>query len=252
MWADRYFEAARERLAEAQRANEAPLAEAARSIADSLAAEGLIYAFGAGHSAMLVMDIFYRAGGLVPVQPIFSEKILLNLLPVTATTEWEKREGWAGALLAPYEVRPHDVLIAISTSGRNAAPIEVARAGREAGMTVIALTSVSYAEAAPATHSSGKRLHEFADIILDNRVDPGDAALELPGLEQRVGPLSTIVGSALLQATLVQAEAELLARGVTPPVFRSANLPGGRSHNEALLARYRGRVRYLDAGEESV
>lgn len=245
MWAERYFEVAREKLAEVQEANAASLAAAAAVLADTLAAGRLIYAFGAGHSAMLVMDIFYRAGGLVPVQPMFSDKVLLDLVPVTETTAWEKREGWAGALVAEYGAGAGDTLIAISTSGRNAAPIDVALSARAAGLTVIALTSVAYASSQPAAHSSGKRLHETADIVLDNRVDPGDAAISLPELAPRVGPLSTVLGSALLQAVIVQATADLLARGQTPPVFISSNLPGGREHNDALFAQLRGRLRYL-------
>ena len=177
MWAERYFAAAQAKLSEAERATRARYQAAAAVLAEALASEHLIYAFGAGHSAMLVMDIFYRAGGLVPVQPIFSDKILLDLVPVTETTRWEKTEGWAGALVAEHGVGAGDVLIVISTSGRNAAPIDVALAAKAAGATVIALTSVAYANSLPVSHSSGKRLHETADIVLDNRADPGDAAL---------------------------------------------------------------------------
>ncbi len=245
MWAERYFEAALEKLQEVEEVNAAAMQAAAGALADALAGDHLIYAFGAGHSAMLVMDIFYRAGGLVPVQPIFSEKILLDLVPVTETTRWEKTEGWAGGLVGEYGVSRGDALLAISTSGRNAAPIDVALAAKAAGATVIALTSVAYANSLPASHSSGKRLHEVADIVLDNRAEPGDAAIALPGLSPRVAPLSTVVGSALLQAVVAETTATLLDRGIAPPVFLSSNLPGGREHNDALFEKLRGRLRYL-------
>jgi len=233
------------KLTEAREANTAMIPVAADALTKALAQEQLIFAFGAGHSAMLVMDIFYRAGGLVPVQPLFSEKILLDLVPVTETTKWEKAEGWAGALVTEYGVQAGDVVISISTSGRNAAPIDVAMTAKNAGATVIALTSLAYANAFPSTHASGKRLHEAADIILDNRVDPGDAALALPDFAPRIGPLSTIIGSALLQAVIVQATANLLAQGKTPPVFISSNIPGSQAHNDALFARHRARLRYV-------
>ena len=100
-----------------------------------------------------------------------------------------------------------------------------------AGCTVIAITAPSYASQGASKHSSGKRLHEVADIVLDNHADPGDAAISLPGLAPRIGPLSTVVGSALLQARVVQTAANLLARGEMPPVFISSNLPGGAEHN---------------------
>ena len=240
-----YLEAALTKLAEVKAAESAALACAADAMAESLAGGGMIYAFGCGHSAMLVMDIFYRAGGLILVQPIFDPRILLNLRPVTETTRWEQREDWVREVFAASGARKGDVLIAISTSGRNGAPLEMALAAKEAGLKVIALTSRAYASAAASRHSSGKRLHEVADVVLDNHVSPGDAEVSLPDLEQRVGPLSTVIGSALLQAVIVQTTANLLARGITPPVFISSNLPGGEEHNQQVLEHYRDRIRYL-------
>jgi uncharacterized phosphosugar-binding protein len=244
-WSARYLEAALAKLTEVKAAEGAAIARAAEAVAEALAGDGMIYVFGCGHSAMLEMDLFYRAGGLIPVQPIFDDRVLLDLRPVTETTQWEQREDWVREVFAASGARAGDVLICISTSGRNGAPIEMALAAREAGLTVIALTSRAYANASVSRHSSGKRLHEVADLVLDNHVDPGDAAVSLPGLEPRIGPLSTVIGSALLQATMVQVTVELLGRGLRPPVFVSANLPGGEEHNQTVLAEYRGRIRYL-------
>jgi uncharacterized phosphosugar-binding protein len=245
MWAERFFDTVSERLAEVKAAERAAVEQAAEAIANCLAGDGLVYVFGSGHSAALAMDIFYRAGGLILIEPLFDERIILNHRPVTETTDWERKEGWTPALFASSGARPGDVIIVISTSGRNAAPVDVALAAKAAGLIVIAVTARCYAETLPPRHSSGKRLHEAADIVIDNHADPGDAAISLPGLGQKVGPTSTVLGSAILQALVVEAVALLLSRGLAPPVYMSSNLPGGDDHNQAVLARYRDRLRYL-------
>ncbi len=245
MSAERFLEVLGEKLAAVRSQQGAAIAEAAEVLADTLSGGGLIYVFGCGHSAALSMDLFYRAGGLMLVQPIFDDRIVLTRRPVTETTEWEQKEGWAGGLLEQVGARAGDALVVFSTSGRNGAPIDVALAAKAAGLPVVAVTSRAYASSLPSRHSSGKRLHEVADYVLDNQVDPGDAAVSLPGLEQKVGPTSTALSSAIAQALMVEVTAKLLARGETPPVYVSANIPGGMEHNQAVLARYRGRIRFL-------
>jgi uncharacterized phosphosugar-binding protein len=246
---DRYLEAAIAKLSEVRSKEQDAIAAAAEAMTEAFARGGMCYVFGCGHSAMLAMDVFYRAGGLILMQPIFDNRVLLNLQPVTETTRWEQREDWVREVFARSGARAGDVLLCLSTSGRNGAPIEMALAAKEAGLTVIVLTSRAYANASASRHSSGKRLHEVGDLVLDNHVDPGDAALSLPGLEPRIGPLSTVIGSALLQAVIVQTTANLLTRGLAPPVFVSSNLPGGEEHNQAILTRYRNRLRYLQPRE---
>lgn len=179
------------------------------------------------------------------VQPLFDERVILHHRPVSETSDWERKEGWAPQLFQESGARAGEVMIVLSTSGRNGAPVDMALAGKAAGLTVIAVTSLAYASSQPSRHSSGKRVHEIADIVIDNHALPGDAEVTLPDLAQKVGPMSTAVGSAILQGLIVETVAGLLARGETPPVFVSANLPGGDEHNQAVLARYRDRIRYL-------
>lgn len=247
-WTDRYFDLLSARLAEVKECERAAMAQAAAALAETLAGDGLIYVFSTGHSTALMMDIFYRAGGLILVQPIFDERVLLHHVPVTETSEWERKEGWAAEAFQRSGAHVGDAMIVISTSGRNAAPVDAALAAKEAGVKVIALTGRAYAATLTSRHSSGKRLHEVADIVVDTHADPGDAAVEVPGLAQKVAPMSTAIGSAILQAVILQAIANLVEQGVTPPVFMSANYPGGDEHNQAVLARYRDRIRYLGGG----
>ena len=245
MWIDHYFDLLSARLAEVKQTERAAMERAAKALADTLASDGMIYVFGTGHSAALVMDIFYRAGGLILVQPIFDERVLLHHRPVTETSDWERKEGWAAEAFSQSGARAGDAIIVISTSGRNAAPIDVALAAKEAGLVVIAITARAYAASLPSRHSSGKRLHEVSDIVIDSHADPGDASVEIPGLPQKVAPTSTAVGSAILQAVILQAVASVVEQGLTPPIYMSANYPGGDEHNQAVLARYRHRIRYL-------
>ena len=245
MWAERFFDVLKQKLEVVQSEEGPAIAAAAEALADTLSAGGLVYVFGCGHSAALTMDLFYRAGGLMLIHPIFDERIILDHRPVTETTEWEQKEGWAPDLLPQSGARPGDAVIVFSTSGRNGAPIDIALTAKETGLTVIAVTSRAYASSLPSRHSSGKRLHEVADLVIDNHVDPGDASLSLPGLQQKVGPTSTVLGSAIAQALIVQAMARLIEKGETPPVYISANLPGGSEQNQQVLSRYRDRLRFL-------
>ena len=244
-WATKYLAVLSAKLDEIRSRELPSIARAADILADTIAAGGLIYVFGCGHSAALSMDLFYRAGGLMLVDAIFDDRIMLDHRPVTETSEWEQREGWMPEVFAASGARGGDAMIVFSTSGCNGAPVDTALAAKAAGLTVVAVTSRAYAEVAPSRHSSGKRLHDVADIVIDNHVDPGDASLSLPGIEQKVGPTSTVLGSAVAQALIVETMARLLERNCTPPVYVSANIPGGSEHNEAVFSRYRDRIRFL-------
>ncbi len=194
MWAERYFEAARAKLQEVEEVNARALPAAAALLTDCLAAGHLIYAFGAGHRAMLVMDIFYRRGGSCRYSRSSRRRSCSTSFPSPRPRVGRRRRDGRGRWSASMASRPVTFSIAISTSGRNAAPVDVALRPKRPAPRSSRCTSVPYANSLPASHSSGKRLHETAEVVLDNRATPGDAALALPGLEVRVAPLSTITG----------------------------------------------------------
>ena len=232
MTSDAYLSLLEDLLRRAREANRVAVATAAEIIADAVQADGIVHAFGSGHSQLLAMDLAGRAGGLACVQVIFDP----------GYGKAETLEGYARTLLQRYRLERRDCLIVISNSGRNAAPIEVAQLGREAGLRVIGATGMQASRAAPSRHSSGKRLYELADVVLDLGSAPGDAAIALDGVRARAGPTSTIVGAALLNAVMVTAVALLGQRGVDAPVFLSQNVDGSQAHNAALRERYRGRI----------
>ena len=133
----------------------------------------------------------------------------------------------------------------ISNSGINVVPVEVALEGKARGLTLIALTSLTHSRKVQARHPSGKRLFEIADIILDNCGEAGDAVVRYEGLPGRVAPTSILAGSYIINCLVCRVVELFLAKGLAPPVYMSANVPGGDEHNRALEAKYRGRIRGL-------
>lgn len=232
-----YLAAIKELLDKAVGGQQEAIVQAAQVIAGSLAGGGLLHLFGAGHSHMLVEELYGRAGGLTPVNAILIPRLMLHEDMVQSTL-LERREELAQEILADQPLQPGDVMLVISNSGRNGLSIELARLARQQGLSVIALTAVDYSRTLSSRHSTGLRLLEVADIVLDNHGQVGDACLALPDLNIRTGPTSTIVGAAVLDAVMVEVIARLVRLGVTPPVLVSVNLVGAdESGSMAALAR---------------
>ena len=224
------------------------LGEAARTIADAIGDGRQVFAFGCTHSALPVQDIVYRAGGLMLVNPLLGPGITsLDVRPTTLTSAMEKLEGYAEALLDASPLTAGDVLIVVSVSGRNAVPIEMAQLARERGATVIGVTSRTYSGAVTSRHPSGLKMADFAHIVLDNKVDTGDAVLEHEGVPQRFCPASGVTSTALLHALVAATIERLVQAGITPPVFLAANVDGGAEYNARLLAEYGDRIHYLSS-----
>jgi len=186
--------------------------------------------------------LFYRAGGLVRAVPVLDEDLMLHR-SASSSSGFERETGRAKNLLSRYAVGAGDVLIVISNSGRNAVPIELALGGRSRGATVIVLTSLQHSLAHSSRHSSGKRLMDVADVVLDNGGVEGDATIEVaPGVV--MGATSTAVGAALLQALAAEAAFRAARAGWKPEVYRSSN-GGGEEQNARYLAEYRGVIPHL-------
>lgn len=212
-----------------QRDSRPAIQEAAEAVADCVAQDGIFLLFGSGHSALIAKDAAYRAGGLAPALTIDD----------MADGDAERLEGLAKYILSRYDLRPNGVIAIISNSGINPVPIEMALIAKDAGLKVVAITSLTHSRAVPSRHSSGKKLYELADIVIDTHSAPGDASIELPGSSYRSGATSTIAGSAIVQSITVAAAALLAERGIEPPIWVSANVNDGDAHNKALLERYR-------------
>jgi len=220
--------------------------KAALLLADAIEQSHCLFAFGCTHSSLPIQDLVYRAGGMMLINPIFGPGIsALDIKPATISSAMEQMEGYAQVILDNSPIKPGDVLILVSVSGRNAVPIEMAQLAKERGIKVIGVTSLEYSESVSSRHPSGKKMHHFADIVLDNKAPKGDAVLEDPNMPQRFTPVSGVTSTALLHALVSATIEELLNRGITPPVFLAANVDGGKEYNDRLVEQYRHRIFFM-------
>ncbi len=218
--------------------------KASQVVAECLLSDGFLYVFGTGHSMMMALEMFSRAGGLVRVYPIFD--ISLSVLDGSVkSTLLERTPGYARVLLSSITLYPNSALIIFSNSGKNSVPVEMAVAARERGLKVIAVTSVSYSKSIPPDNPYGKRLYEVADVVIDNKVPAGDAVITIPGLDTPMGAISTIVNAFIAQLIMLKTAEKILAKGGRPEVWVSANIPGSDEKNLKYLEKYRKLVKYL-------
>ena len=202
----------------------AALAHAADLLADSLRRGGIVHLFGTGHSHMIAEEVFYRAGGLLQVNAMLDGSVVLSG-GAWRTTETERTPGAATAIASRYDLRAGDCGVVVSHSGRNPAPVEMALLMKSKALPVIAITSVAASQALPPLDPPGARLFEVADAVLDTGGDSGDAALPLPGAPQPVGPTSTVIGAAIVQALVIAAMERLATSGVSIVNLPSGNVP---------------------------
>lgn len=241
---------------------------AAVMIADALAADGVVQAFGTGHSRSLAQEFTARAGGLLPVNMLSVKDLVMfgggdpkEILDPLC----ERDSSLAPRILALADVQPRDVFVIASQSGGNGVIVEMASLARERGHPVIAITSLEHSQRITSRHPSGKRLFELADVVIDNCGEYGDATIPLPAVgESGVGdsgagefsvgeisggataPMSTIAGALIVQMIVTEVCGRLLAAGVRPPVLVSNNVPDSDAHNDQLWRRYGARVRPVE------
>ncbi len=245
----RYLEAAR-RLLDRAEAQADVIDEVARVCADAIAAGGLVHVFGTGHSRIPVEELFPRYGSYPGFNPLVELSMTFHTQVVGSNGQRqamfiERVEGLAEAILANFDLTPPDAMIVFSVGGRTAVPIEIAIGARARGLPVVAITSLAQSLAGEATHPTGTRLLDHADLVLDLGTPEGDALVRLDGVETPVGPGSSIAAVALANAIKVRT-AELLAeRDALPPVLTSASLVGSERSRELFDAAYADHARRL-------
>ncbi|WP_329337888.1 SIS domain-containing protein [Streptomyces sp. NBC_00663] len=243
--ADRFLDAAIGLLQRVRDEEAEPIAAAGTLLADTVAAGGRLFAFGAGHSSLAAQDVVYRAGGLALMNLLaVPGAVGVDVMPATLGSALERVDGLAGAVLDSSPLRAGDALVIISLSGRNAMPVEMAMSARARGVKVIGVTSVAYATETRSRHSSGTYLKDHCDVVLDSKIAIGDAELTLDTVPAPFAPASTVVTSALMQAMVATAATSLAERGVEPPMLRSGNVDGGLDWNERVFEEYADRIFY--------
>ncbi|MEW6227770.1 MAG: SIS domain-containing protein [Bacillota bacterium] len=240
MLAHSYFTRVRELLESVEETQFQAICKAADAIVESIRRGRTFHLFGTGHSHLIAEEAFCRAGGLVPVNAILEPALMLHEGPFKATA-MERLEGYAEVIADHAGVREGDTVIVISNSGRNVVPVEMALASKSRGAVVVALTSLAHSRKVASRHSSGKRLFEVADIVIDNCGVFGDAVLSVDELPTKVCPASTVTGAAIINALVAEVVERLIRAGIKPPVFISSNVEGGDEHNQQWEPRFAGK-----------
>ncbi|MEA5136762.1 MAG: SIS domain-containing protein [Candidatus Fimivivens sp.] len=223
--------------------------QAARMIANQVKNDKLVYVFGpGGHSNLAAMEVFFRAGGLMHVSAILNQDTMLSN-GALKSMQAERLPGYGKLIIEDYEIGEGDLLWIVNAYGINSATIDAALTAKARGAKVIGVSSHEHANDCPlnhpARHPSKKNLHEIVDCSIDCKVKLGDATIELPGFEQKIGALSTYANAYVMNSVVVEAINMLVNEGVNPPVWRSGNCPGGDDWNNQFLSRFRGAVRCL-------
>ncbi|TAM69556.1 MAG: sugar isomerase domain-containing protein [Microbacteriaceae bacterium] len=211
----------------------------------AIEAGGVIQAFGTGHSEAFAMEIAGRAGGLIPTNKIALRDVVLHGsydVEVLGGSSLERNPNISDELYAISSIGPNDAFVIASNSGVNGSIVGLALLAKANGHPVVAVTSLEHTMRVEPKHASGKRLCEVADVVLDNRAPFGDATIELPG-GIPVGAVSSITAAYLAQLLTIGTAARIAAKGNVPPLYISANIPGGDEHNAALEGLYLNKIR---------
>lgn len=248
-----FFRKAMELLSEIGEQESAVISQAADLLAGRIVRGGLVFLFGNGHSRMLCEEMTPRQGcfaGFVALveHALSNHSAVVGANGLRAPLYLENYEGYAGQILKSFHFGPHDAFIIISTSGIRPVIVEMAIGARERGLPVVAIVSRRHSEAARAAHSSGRKLVDVADIIIDNHCPPGDCVVELEGLEWRTGPTSTITGAMIINMLRCQVAERMLALGVKPVLLPSHQFVGNTGAEEQLerfYEAYRTSLRHL-------
>jgi len=238
-----WIEEARGLLDHIEATQTASISTLAEWCADTIHDGGLVHLFGSGHSRVPVEEAFPRYGSFPGFNPIIELSMTFHTEIVGTNGQRqamfiERVEGLAEVILSNFNFGDDDIMVVFSSSGRSAVPIEMASGSRDRGLRVVAVTSVAESMARPSGHTSGKRLLDHADLVIDIGTPPGDALVTLEGLETPIGPGSTLANAAVVNELKVRVAELLLARGTTPVVLTSSSLVGPERSEELFDLAY--------------
>jgi uncharacterized phosphosugar-binding protein len=227
--ADRYLDTNIKRLVELRESQKDAITAAGRACAASIAADKLVFTFGTGHGAFAALEMFPRTGTPVGFRPIVETPITLfhHVLGDMGSYQYRflhTREGYGNAILRAHRLDSGDTMLLFSHSGINAVILDIAVKAKELGMTLIGVTSIPHSSQVESRHSCGSRLYELADVVVDTRVPLRDAAIDIDGAADPVGPTSTVVAIAAAHAIVAATVEELVALGHPPRIMVSPNV----------------------------
>lgn len=216
--------------------------EAATVIFESIKDNGVLHVFATGHSHMLAEEMFYRAGGLVAIDPVL-RPFLMQHEGAISSTKFERLTGIAAIVFDGLDVKENDPFIVVSNSGINSVPVEFAQIAKNNGHKVIVITSVESSKKLKARTVDGKHLYDAGDIVIDNHVPHGDGVIETK--YGNTGAVSSIVCSYIAQSLVIEIINLFIENNIVPPIYMSANLNGGDEHNKKIYEEYKKRVKSL-------
>lgn len=211
--------------------------KAADAVRKTMERGGMLYTFGTGHSTMLCAETFYRAGGLAACYPIMEERLMPHTIKAPEDRFLERDLGITKEIFSRYPIKEGDTMLIYCYGGKNATSIEASLLCKEMGVTGIGISCVAQALTVGSTHPSGLLVHQACDISIDTHGPVGDAAINFGSFT--ACPISTISGAVIAQAITARAIELMMEDGFDPEVFISANVPGGDTHNEPILEKYR-------------
>lgn len=234
---EEYFEIVLNQLKDQFYSEKDKIELAAQYCAESIKQKRVVHVFGCGHSQMFAMEVFYRAGGLVPINALLIPHLALFPKAKLSTLQ-ERVENFSENYLNLENTSSKDTMIIVSISGRNAAVIDMAKAAKEKGMKVIVLTSAQFSNQVSSRHSSGKKLSDFADVVIDIKCVLGDACLAHEKLADKFNGTSTILGMTVMNCITARAVEICCESGFIPPLYVSSNLDKGDKINEKYISEY--------------
>ncbi|MHA2247803.1 MAG: sugar isomerase domain-containing protein [Candidatus Hodarchaeales archaeon] len=243
MTADQYFKAIDEVLKKMRLTQFENIKKAALVMSDSIASGGVVHMFGSGHSVIPVLDIFPRYGSYPGFHPLLDPRLMwFNIIGPGGVQEllWlERQKNYANILLKRNKLDGNDIMLVFSHGGVNTVPVEMALGAKNAGLFVVAVTSMENQNIASTTHQ-GKRLCDIADITIDNCVPPEDALVKIEGKLEPVAAGSTVAIVTIAMALVAEIAKILNEKGETFKVFVSPNVGEiPKTHNEEVFEDYR-------------
>ncbi len=234
MLLDRYNERLDQLIHKVRTTQRENIIKAGEMIAETVANGGNIYLSKICHS--IENDLIYRGGG-----PIFYKHFSYGMQVERNGRVRDRSDldsniwGMAEYALKMSDMRPGDVLMVSSVSGRTVSTVDLAYEAKKYGIKVIAFLSMEYAQAVEAVHPSGKKLYEMVDLVMDNCAPAAEAMMEVPGIEAHYAAASGIASDILLWSMTTVAIEKLMGQGITPGILKSANFPGGNDYNKTII-----------------
>lgn len=242
---NKFFDEAMESIEKLRNTQMENIMKSSKILTKRMLKGGVVHIFGTGHSKCFGMEMCKRAGGLVPMNRITLDDLALNGIIESVDLKdptLERNPDIAHRLWELYKIEEKDAFVIVSNSGRNGSIVEFASLVKEKGMPLIVVTSLEHTKSVESRHPSGKKLYEFADVVINNCGPKGDALIPINDMNIKGCSISSITGGFIAQALTAEIIKEYIEKGLEPPILISFNVDGSDKHNENLFKKYEGRI----------